>query len=153
MATGSGKTFTAVNVCYRLIKFAEAKRILFLVDRNNLGSRPQRVPAVRQPRQRLQVHRGIHVQHLKSNTIAPAGKVCITTIQRLYSMLKGEEDFDEETKKARCSRATRRWSRSRCRSSTTRKSPSRRSTSSSSMSATARSTTSGGRCWTTSTPS
>ena len=37
MATGSGKTFTAVNFCYRLIKFAEAKRILFLVDRNNLG--------------------------------------------------------------------------------------------------------------------
>ena len=37
MATGSGKTFTAVNFCYRLIKFARAKRILFLVDRNNLG--------------------------------------------------------------------------------------------------------------------
>lgn len=37
MATGSGKTFTAVNFCYRLIKYAEAKRILFLVDRNNLG--------------------------------------------------------------------------------------------------------------------
>jgi type I restriction enzyme, R subunit len=37
MATGSGKTFTAVNFCYRLIKYAGAKRILFLVDRNNLG--------------------------------------------------------------------------------------------------------------------
>ncbi len=37
MATGSGKTFTAVNFCYRLIKYANAKRILFLVDRNNLG--------------------------------------------------------------------------------------------------------------------
>ena len=50
MATGSGKTFTAVNFCYRLIKFAEAKRILFLVDRNNLGRQTlQRVPAVRQP--------------------------------------------------------------------------------------------------------
>ena len=29
MATGSGKTFTAVNVAYRLIKFGGAKRILF----------------------------------------------------------------------------------------------------------------------------
>jgi type I restriction enzyme R subunit len=38
MAIGSGKTFTAVNICYRLIKYAQAKRILFLVDRNNLGA-------------------------------------------------------------------------------------------------------------------
>ena len=37
MATGSGKTFTAANLCYRLIKYADAKRILFLVDRSNLG--------------------------------------------------------------------------------------------------------------------
>ena len=37
MATGSGKTYTAVNACYRLINHAKAKRILFLVDRNNLG--------------------------------------------------------------------------------------------------------------------
>src|SRR5206468_3738969 len=37
MATGSGKTFTAVNFVYRLIKHAGAQRILFLVDRGNLG--------------------------------------------------------------------------------------------------------------------
>jgi type I restriction enzyme, R subunit len=37
MATGSGKTFTAVTQAYRLIKHAGAKRILFLVDRGNLG--------------------------------------------------------------------------------------------------------------------
>ena len=37
MATGSGKTFTAVNFVYRLIKHGGAKRILFLVDRGNLG--------------------------------------------------------------------------------------------------------------------
>ena len=49
MATGSGKTYTACSFCYRLIKFGKAKRILFLVDRNNLGrhlhgerSRPRR---------------------------------------------------------------------------------------------------------------
>ena len=35
--TGSGKTFTAVTTIYRLIKFAKAKRVLFLVDRANLG--------------------------------------------------------------------------------------------------------------------
>ena len=61
MATGSGKTFTAVTDSYRLIKFGKVKRILFLVDRNNLGRQTQqRVPAVRQPVQQPQVHRGIH---------------------------------------------------------------------------------------------
>ncbi len=37
MATGSGKTFTAVSFAYRLIKHAGAGRVLFLVDRANLG--------------------------------------------------------------------------------------------------------------------
>jgi type I restriction enzyme, R subunit len=37
MATGSGKTFTVASLCYRLIKHADAQRILFLVDRSNLG--------------------------------------------------------------------------------------------------------------------
>jgi type I restriction enzyme R subunit len=37
MATGSGKTYTAVNFVYRLIKLAGARRVLFLVDRGNLG--------------------------------------------------------------------------------------------------------------------
>src|SRR5207245_8239666 len=41
MATGSGKTFTAVNVAYRLLKFASAKRMLFLVDRGNLGKQAE----------------------------------------------------------------------------------------------------------------
>ena len=36
------------------------------------------------------------VQRLHRNTIDPAAKVCITTIQRLYSILKGEEEFEEE---------------------------------------------------------
>ena len=97
MATGSGKTFTAVNFCYRLIKFAKAKRILFLVDRNNLGK--QTLNEFQQfvsPVNGYKFTEEYTVQHLKKNTIAPASKVCITTIQRLYSMLKGEEDFLEE---------------------------------------------------------
>jgi type I restriction enzyme R subunit len=97
MATGSGKTYTAVNFCYRLIKYAGAKRILFLVDRNNLGK--QTLNEFQQffsPINGYKFTEEYTVQHLKKNTIAPASKVCITTIQRLYSMLKGEEDFQEE---------------------------------------------------------
>jgi len=42
MASGSGKTYTAVSFVYRLIKFAKAKRVLFLVDRNNLARQTAR---------------------------------------------------------------------------------------------------------------
>lgn len=97
MATGSGKTFTAVNFCYRLIKYAKAKRILFLVDRNNLGK--QTLNEFQQfisPLNGYKFTEEYSAQHLKGNTIDQAAKVCITTIQRLYSMLKGEEEFDAE---------------------------------------------------------
>ena len=97
MATGSGKTFTAVNFCYRLIKYAGAKRILFLVDRNNLGK--QTLNEFQQfisPANGYKFTEEYNVQHLKANQVAPASKVCITTIQRLYSMLKGEADYLEE---------------------------------------------------------
>lgn len=96
MATGSGKTLTAVVAAYRLIKFAGAKRILFLVDRNNLGKQ-----TLNEFQQYISPYKGykfteeFNVQRLTKNVIDPASKVCITTIQRLFSMLKGEEDFEE----------------------------------------------------------
>lgn len=97
MATGSGKTFTAVSSVYRLIKFAKAKRILFLVDRNNLGRQTktefQQYITPDDGRKFTELY---NIQHLSSNTIDPVSRVCITTIQRLYSMLKGEEEFQPE---------------------------------------------------------
>ncbi|HEX2837100.1 MAG TPA: DEAD/DEAH box helicase family protein [Phycisphaerales bacterium] len=96
MVMGSGKTFTACNIAYRLIKFAGAKRVLFLVDRNNLGK--QTINEFQQfasPYNAYKFTEEYTVQHLKKNSIDPAAKVCITTIQRLYSILKGEEEFDE----------------------------------------------------------
>lgn len=89
MATGSGKTFTAVRVAYRLLKFAAAKRILFLVDRGNLGKQAEdefaNFEAPDDPRKFPTLYT---IQRLKTNSINPAAKVVITTIQRLYSMLK-----------------------------------------------------------------
>ncbi len=96
MATGSGKTFTAVSFIYRLIKFAGAKRVLFLVDRNNLGKQTLReFQGYRTPDDGRLFTELYNVQRLTSNVIDPVGKVTITTIQRLYSMLKGEE-YEEE---------------------------------------------------------
>lgn len=96
MATGSGKTFTAVNFCYRLIKHAGAKRILFLVDRNNLGRQTHNeFQQFVSPTSGYKFTEEYTVQHMRRNTIDPASKVVITTIQRLYSMLQNEEEFDE----------------------------------------------------------
>ncbi|MGQ0551706.1 MAG: type I restriction endonuclease subunit R [Planctomycetota bacterium] len=97
MATGSGKTFTAVNEAYRLLKFGGAKRILFLVDRGNLGKQTEDEFANFTPPDDTRKFPTLYtVQRLKSNSINPAAKVVITTIQRLYSMLKGEPEFDPE---------------------------------------------------------
>jgi type I restriction enzyme R subunit len=101
MATGSGKTFTAVTTIYRMIKFAEAKRVLFLVDRANLGR--QTLKEFQQyvsPYSPYKFTEEYIVQQLKSNQINKTARVCISTIQRLYSMLKGEEidpELEEES--------------------------------------------------------
>jgi len=96
MVMGAGKTFTACNIAYRLIKFAQAKRVLFLVDRNNLGRQTlNEFQQFASPYNQYKFTEEFGVQHLKKNSIDPAAKVVITTIQRLYSILKGEDEFDE----------------------------------------------------------
>jgi type I restriction enzyme R subunit len=96
MATGSGKTFTAVSAIYRMIKFGKARRVLFLVDRANLARQTlKEFQAYTTPDDGRKFTELYNVQHLKSNTIDPVNKVVITTIQRLYSILSGEPDFDE----------------------------------------------------------
>lgn len=99
MATGAGKTFTACAFTYRLIKYAGARRILFLVDRSNLGR--QATGEFHQfvtPETGRKFTELYNVQHLTSNALDPVCRVTICTIQRLYSMLRGEElpeDADE----------------------------------------------------------
>jgi type I restriction enzyme R subunit len=92
MASGAGKTYTACNALYRLIKFTGARRVLFLVDRGNLGRQTlKEFQAFRTPDDGRIFTELYNVQHLQSSHIDPVAKVCISTIQRLYSMLKGEE--------------------------------------------------------------
>ena len=97
MATGAGKTFTACNFVYRLLKYANANRVLFLVDRNNLGKQAKKefdnFLLQDENRKFSEVYIAQHLQH---NKIDKNAKVVITTIQRLYSMLLGEEDYDEQ---------------------------------------------------------
>jgi type I restriction enzyme R subunit len=92
MATGSGKTFTAISFIYRLIKFAGARRVLFLVDRGNLGDQTlKEFQQYASPYNNFKFTEEYIVQRLSSNTLDTTARVCICTIQRMYSMLKGKE--------------------------------------------------------------
>ena len=102
MATGAGKTYTACSFTYRLIKHAGAKRVLFLVDRANLGRQAlnefQQFVTPDTGRKFTEVY---NVQHLTSNKLDDVARVTICTVQRLYSILRGEpemsEDLDEKS--------------------------------------------------------
>ena len=96
MATGSGKTFTAVNYVYRMLKFGDVQRVLFLVDRNNLAKQTltefQNFDTPDDGRKFTEIY---NVQRMESNSLDNVSRVVITSIQRLYSMLQGEAEFDE----------------------------------------------------------
>ena len=92
MATGAGKTFSAITSVYRLLKFANAKRILFLVDTRNLGKQAEQEFQAYKPNDDKRLFTELYnVQRLRSNFIDPSTHVCISTIQRMYSILKGKE--------------------------------------------------------------
>lgn len=101
MATGSGKTLLAIVLAYRLLKFAGARRILFLVDRGNLGDQTlKEFQQYTSPYNNYKFSEEYIVQRLTSNTLDTTARVCICTIQRMYSMLKGKElpeDLEEES--------------------------------------------------------
>jgi type I restriction enzyme R subunit len=97
MATGTGKTLLAVTHIYRLIKFGGARRVLFLVDRANLGEQAEKeFQGFRTPDDKRKFTELYGVQRLTSNTIGSSSKIVISTIQRLYSVLKGEPGLDPE---------------------------------------------------------
>jgi type I restriction enzyme R subunit len=97
MATGSGKTFTAINFIYRLVKFAGARRVLFLADRGNLCD--QTLKEFQQfvsPYNNFKFTEEFIAQRLASNNLDFTARVCISTIQRMFSMLKGTEISEED---------------------------------------------------------
>lgn len=99
MATGSGKTFTAITFIYRLLKFAKAKRILFLVDTKNLGEQAEQEFRKFEPQDDNRLFPELYgVTRLSSGFVPTDSEVYISTIQRLYSILKGTplDERDEE---------------------------------------------------------
>jgi len=92
MATGSGKTFTAITFIYRLLKYAKAKRVLFLVDTKNLGEQTEQEFMAYMPNDDNRMFTELYgVHRLKSGFVPTDNQVYISTIQRVYSLLKNEE--------------------------------------------------------------
>lgn len=97
MATGAGKTFTAITEAYRLLKYGKMNRILFLVDTKSLGEQAEREFLAYTPNDDTRSFSQLYgVRRLKSSYIPNDVQICISTIQRMYSILK-EEDLDEST--------------------------------------------------------
>ncbi len=92
MATGAGKTYAAITAMYRILKHAKGKRILFLVDTKNLGEQAEQEMFSFTPSDDNRKFTELYaVQRLKSSSVPKDAQVCISTIQRMYSILKGEE--------------------------------------------------------------
>ena len=101
MTMGSGKTIFAIAEAYRLLKFGKARRVVFLVDRNNLGRQAHKeFTQFVTPDDGRKFGELFIVQHLTHNNLDTTAAVVITTIQRLYSMLMGQADYDEELDEA-----------------------------------------------------
>jgi len=92
MATGAGKTFTAITAAYRLLKYAKMRRILFLVDTKSLGEQAEMEFLAYKPNDDNRMFSNLYgLCRLKTSYIPDDVQVCISTIQRMYSILKGEE--------------------------------------------------------------
>ena len=102
MATGSGKTYTAANLAYRLVKHAGAHRVLFLVDRRNLGEQAEaEFKQFVTPDEQRKFEELYGVQRLAGGPMREDAKVVISTIQGVYAALAGVEYEEEEDEAAK----------------------------------------------------
>lgn len=99
LATGAGKTYTACLAAYRMLSYTPMRRVLFLVDRNNLGKQAENEFGTFRLTENGDAFNTIFtVNRLRSSSIPSDSNVVISTIQRLFSFLKGEdiEDSDDD---------------------------------------------------------
>ena len=103
LATGSGKTYLACLASYRLLNYTLTKRVLFLVDRNNLARQTEtefslfdRTEKQKPMNELYQINRLIKPENIQ-------GDIIISTIQKLFAVLTGqtitEDDEDKEDEK------------------------------------------------------
>ncbi|MCM1297216.1 MAG: DEAD/DEAH box helicase family protein, partial [Muribaculaceae bacterium] len=99
LATGAGKTYTACLATYRMLNYTPMKRVLFLVDRNNLGKQAEgEFGTFRLTESGDPLNTIFSVNRLKSANVKEGDQVVVSTIQRLFSLLTGQpiEDNDDD---------------------------------------------------------
>ena len=105
LATGSGKTFTACMMIYRMLSFTPMRRVLFLVDRTNLGNdAATALKTFKLTENKNAMAQIFGIEQLNSTLINELSKekhttrslVAISTIQRLYAALSGKDDTSTE---------------------------------------------------------
>lgn len=97
MATGAGKTYTAVTLCYRLLKYGGFNRILFLVDRNTLATQTMaEYENYQTPDDSRKFTELYNVARLRRGPMPDATNVAVSTIQRVFRALRGEEVGDTD---------------------------------------------------------
>ncbi|MYT31710.1 MULTISPECIES: DEAD/DEAH box helicase family protein [unclassified Streptomyces] len=106
MATGAGKTYAAVESTYRMLQHAGARRVLFLVDRHNLGGQARDEYRGYTPfGSRKTLHEQLPLRHFTKGDVAESDRIVISTIQRLWCKISGvtmpdPEDEEFETRRA-----------------------------------------------------
>lgn len=97
LATGAGKTFTACTAAYRLLNYTPAKKVLFLVDRNNLGKQAEgEFGTYKLTETGIPFSDEYVVQRLHNVKDIEKSHVVISTIQRLYAVLTGQTFVDTD---------------------------------------------------------
>lgn len=97
LATGAGKTYTSCLAAYRMLSYTPMRRVLFLVDRNNLGKQAEGEFGTFRLTENGEAFSTIFtVNRLRSSSIPSDSNVIISTIQRLFSFLKGDAIEDNE---------------------------------------------------------
>ncbi len=97
LATGAGKTYTACLAAYRMLSYTPMHRVLFLVDRNNLGKQAEGEFGTFRLTENGEAFNTIFtVNRLRSSSIPSDSNVIISTIQRLFAFLKGDTIEDNE---------------------------------------------------------
>lgn len=97
LATGAGKTYTSCLAAYRMLSYTPMRRVLFLVDRNNLGKQAEGEFCTFRLTENGEAFSTIFtVNRLRSSSIPSDSNVIISTIQRLFSFLKGDAIEDNE---------------------------------------------------------
>lgn len=99
LATGSGKTYLACLASYRLLNYTSTKRVLFLVDRNNLARQTETEFSLFDRTENQQPMSSLYQINRLKNKDDIGGDIVISTIQKLFAVLTGQTITDDDEDK------------------------------------------------------